>query len=133
MPLRLLPCLLAAALALPMAATAADAVPGPSDYAAAKALADRDEAALPAALAERLQTLQRAALDEGVASCATPRPDTSPFTIVVALDAQGAVSGSWHSGGTSLAICMEKFLRTRPLPAPHKVPLFLSYELRFTP
>jgi|GEM_PF-1277339 len=125
-------CLLAVALALPVAATAADTAPGPSDYAAAKALADRDEAALPAALAERLQALQRAALDEGVASCATPRPDTSPFAIVVQLGADGSVAASWRNGTTQLALCLERFLRQRPLLAPPQAPLYLSYELSFT-
>ncbi|MCC4594613.1 hypothetical protein NRY95_09665 [Xanthomonas campestris pv. phormiicola] len=126
---RLLPCLLAAAMAFP--AAAADPVPGPSDYAAAKALADRDEAALPSALAERLQALQRAALDEGVASCATPRPDTSPFVVVVQLQADGSVGASWRNGTTPLALCLERFLRQRPLLAPPQAPLYLSYELSF--
>ncbi|WP_226975237.1 hypothetical protein, partial [Xanthomonas sp. LMG 12462] len=114
----------------PLAAPAAD-TPAPSDYAAAKALADRDEAGLPAAMEERLQTLQRAALDEGVASCATPRPDTSPFTVVVQVQADGSVGASWRNGTTPLALCLERFLRQRPLLAPPQAPLYLSYEVSF--
>jgi len=105
--------------------------PDPSDYAAAKVLADRDEATLPAALAERLQALQRAALDEGVASCATPRPDTSPFVVVVQLQADGSVGASRRNGTTPLALCLERFLRQRPLLAPPQAPLYLSYKLSF--
>ncbi|MDQ1092864.1 hypothetical protein QE400_002277 [Xanthomonas sacchari] len=129
--LRILPCLFAAALAVPAAAAPAADAPAPADYAAAKALADRDEAGLPAALEQRLQTLQRAALDEGVASCATPRPDTSPFTVVVQVQADGSVGASWRNGTTPLALCLERFLRQRPLLAPPQAPLYLSYEVSF--
>ncbi|MBB6365624.1 hypothetical protein FHR56_000737 [Xanthomonas sacchari] len=129
--LRTLPCLFAAALAVPAAAAPAADTPAPSDYAAAKALANRDEASLPAAMEERLQTLQRAALDEGVASCATPRPDTSPFTVVVQVQADGSVGASWRNGTTPLALCLERFLRQRPLLAPPQAPLYLSYEVSF--
>ncbi|XQA61282.1 hypothetical protein ACM9XD_18095 [Xanthomonas sacchari] len=128
---RTLPCLFAAALAVPALAAPAADTPAPSDYAAAKALADRDEAGLPAAMQERLQTLQRAALDEGVASCATPRPDTSPFTVVVQVQADGSVGASWRNGTTPLAVCLERFLRQRPLLAPPQAPLYLSYEVSF--
>ncbi|UYK75203.1 hypothetical protein NG825_11540 [Xanthomonas sacchari] len=129
--LRTLPCLFVAALAVPALAAPAADTPAPSDYAAAKALADRDEAGLPAAMQERLQTLQRAALDEGVASCATPRPDTSPFTVVVQVQADGSVGASWRNGTTPLALCLERFLRQRPLLAPPQAPLYLSYEVSF--
>ncbi|WP_295926027.1 hypothetical protein [uncultured Xanthomonas sp.] len=129
--LRTLPCLFAAALAVPALAAPAADTPAPSDYAAAKALADRDEAGLPASMQERLQTLQRAALDEGVASCATPRPDTSPFTVVVQVQADGSVGASWRNGTTPLALCLERFLRQRPLLAPPQAPLYLSYEVSF--
>lgn len=128
MPPRPLAFLLAALLPL-----AAAAETRPSDYAEAKARADRDEATLPAELAGRIHQAQSAALDEGVAHCATPRADTAPFTIVVELDAQGAVAASWRAGATPLAVCLEKFLRERALPAPPKAPLYLSYELTFTP
>lgn len=129
--LRTLSCLFAAALAVPALAAPAADTPAPSDYAAAKTLADRDEAGLPAAMQERLQTLQRAALDEGVASCATPRPDTSPFTVVVQVQADGSVGASWRNGTTPLALCLERFLRQRPLLAPPQAPLYLSYEVSF--
>ncbi len=127
---RLLPCLIAACCAAPLPALA-EAPPAPADYAAAKALADRDEAALTPAQGERLRTLQRAALEEGVGACATPRPDTSPFTVVVRLAADGSVEASWRSGQTPLAVCLERFLRQRALPAPAQAPLYLSYELSF--
>lgn len=129
---RPLSCLLA--VLLPLAGSvAASSSNVPADYDEAKARADRDEAALPAELAGRIHRAQESALEEGVAHCATPQPNTAPFTIVVALDAQGAITGSWRAGATPLAICVEKFLRERPLPAPAQAPLFLSYELTFTP
>lgn len=127
---RLLPCLLAV---LPPLAGGALAQTMPTSYDEAKVRADYDEAELPTDLATRIHQAQATALDEGVAQCATPQANTAPFTIVVALDAQGAVTQSWRAGGTPLAICMEKFLREHPLPAPNKAPLFLAYELTFTP
>ena len=126
--IRLLPWLLAASL--PWTATAADGLPASFDE--AKLRADHDEAALPPELAGRIHQAQATALDAGIAQCAMPHADTSPFTLVVALDAQGTVTSSWRAGDTPLAICMEKFLRTRPLPAPPKAPLLVSYELSFT-
>lgn len=127
---RLMPCLLA--VLLPLAGAAA-AQTLPTRYDEAKVRADYDEAELPIHLADRIHQAQAIALEEGVAHCATPQPNTAPFTIVVVLDAQGTVTGSWRAGTTPLAICMEKFLRERPLPAPNKAPLFLAYELSFTP
>ncbi len=128
MHVRLFPCLLVLALALPCAANAQVA---PSDYSAAKARADLDEAAMPAELAQQVQAQQRSALDAGVQACASPRNDTSPFTIVVELDGNGAVAASWRNGSTPLAICMEKYLRAQLLPPPPHAPLYVSYELSF--
>lgn len=127
---RLMPCLLA--VLLPLAGNAV-AQTMPTNYDEAKARADYDEAELTVNLASRIHQAQATALDVGVAQCATPQVNTAPFTIVVALDAQGTVIQSWRAGATPLAICMEKFLRERPLPAPDKAPLFLAYELTFTP
>ncbi|WP_045767345.1 hypothetical protein [Xanthomonas albilineans] len=128
---RFLPCLLAALLAAPASAAPLAAPSMRVDYSAAKALADHDEAMLPTPLSEHLHTLQRAALDEGVANCATPRPDTSAFVIVVQLQADGSVGASWRNGTTPMALCLERFLRQRPLLAPPQAPLYLSYEVSF--
>ena len=127
---RIRPCLLLLALLAPLADAAE---PAPLDFAQAKALADRDEAALAAEAAMRIRQAQSAALDEGVAACAMPSASTEPFIVVVRLDAQGAVTASWRKGDTPLAICVEKFLRKRTLPAPDGAPLYLSYELSFVP
>lgn len=127
---RIRPCLLLLTLLAPLAEAAE---PATLDFAQAKALADRDEAALAAEAVERIHQAQSAALDEGVAACAMPSASTEPFIVVVRLDAQGAVTGSWRKGDTPLAICMEKFLRKRRLPALAGAPLYLSYELSFVP
>ncbi|HAI94532.1 MAG TPA: hypothetical protein DCM36_07455 [Xanthomonadaceae bacterium] len=68
-----------------------------------------------------------------MAACAMPSASTEPFIVVVRLDAQGAVTASWRKGDTPLAVCVEKFLRKRTLPAPASAPLYLSYELSFVP
>lgn len=127
---RIRPCLLLLALLAPHAQATE---PAPLDFAQAKALADRDEAALAAEAAMRIRQAQSAALDEGVAACAMPSASTEPFIVVVRLDAQGAVTASWRKGDTPLAVCVEKFLRKRTLPAPASAPLYLSYELSFVP
>jgi hypothetical protein len=127
---RLLPLTAAVALALPGLAAAQAAT---LDYIEAKARADRDEAALPADLGARMRQAQAQALEAGVGLCGTPKAVTTPFTIVVQLDAQGTVVESWRKGGSPLAICAEKFLRQQPLPAPPQAPTFVSYELTFTP
>ena len=128
---RTLPCLFA--LLLPATLAAAETVAPPSGYAAAKRRADHDEAALPAALADAMRQAQSAELDEGVAACAMPQADTRAFVIVVELGADGRIAASWREGDTPLAVCVEKFLRGRPLPAPPQAPLYLSYELSFVP
>ncbi|WP_045738160.1 hypothetical protein [Xanthomonas sp. MUS 060] len=128
---RFLYCLLAALPAASASAAPTATTPTPQDYSAAKTLADHDEAMLPTSLSERLHTLQRAALEEGVTNCATPRPDTSAFVIVVQLQSDGSVGASWRNGTTPLAQCLERFLRQRPLLAPPRAPLYLSYEVSF--
>ncbi|MEE7559651.1 hypothetical protein HH299_08025, partial [Xanthomonas sp. Kuri4-2] len=48
-------------------------------------------------------------------------------------DAEQAVARAMlqAEGETPLAVCLERFLRQRALPAPAQVPLHLSYELSF--
>lgn len=105
----------------------------PIDYLNAKIRADTDEAALPPTQAQAYRARQGALLENAVHDCAMPRPDTSPFTIVVRIDADGSIGASWRHGSTPLAICVEKMLRLQPLPRPEHAPLYLSYELSFTP
>lgn len=130
--------LIAALLAcvLPLAASAQ--TPGsegwnPANVAQAKAQADRDEASLPPDIAQAMRAAQQDALEHGVQACASPQADTTPFVIVARLDARGSIARSWRNSDTALAMCMERYLRGRVLMAPPRAPLFVSFELSFTP
>lgn len=105
----------------------------PIDYTQAKQQADADEATLPPALAASLRDAQTRLLDTAIAACATPTADTSPFVVVAELDAGGQVQRTWREGGTPLAICVQKQIAGKTLPAPPRTPFFASFELSFTP
>ncbi len=105
----------------------------PASFSQAKAQADKDEASLPADIAKAMRITQSDTLEQGVKVCATPNADTSPFVIVVRLDARGTIDRTWREGSTPLSICMEKFLRGRLLMVPVRAPLYVSYELSFGP
>ncbi|WP_440976941.1 hypothetical protein [Pseudoxanthomonas winnipegensis] len=128
--------LLACLLCLPaLAQTPAPGSEGwnPADIAQAKAQADRDEASLPPDLSQAMRTAQQDTLERGVAACASPKADTTPFVIVARLDARGGIARTWRKGDTPLAICLDRFLRGRVLLAPPRAPFFVSFELSFTP
>lgn len=101
-------------------------------YAQAKAKADADEASLPAAEMRRLLTAQGELLAQLATACATPRPDTSPFVVVMELDAEGRVINSWRKGATPLAICFQKSVANQMLIPPPRTPFHTSLELTFT-
>ena len=102
------------------------------EYAVAKALADKDEASLAPAETENLRKAQGELLDAGTAACATPRPDLSPFTVVMELDAQGKVARTWLQGSSPIGICLRKYVTGRILIVPPRVPFYSSLELSFT-
>jgi hypothetical protein len=102
-------------------------------YAQAKAKADADEAGLSPSGRQALMAAQSAAVDEGIAACATPNPDMAAFVVVAELDASGRIVRSWRQGGTPLAICFQKQLANRVLSEPPRAPFFTSFELSFTP
>jgi hypothetical protein len=101
-------------------------------FAKAKAKADADEASLSAAEMKRLLTVQGELLAQLAATCATPRPDTSPFVVVMELDADGRVINSWRHGATPLAICFQKNVANQMLTPPPRTPFHTSLELTFT-
>ncbi len=130
----LISALLASALAFPAWAQAPAAGSegwNPANFSQAKSQADKDEASLPADVAKAMRITQSDTLEQGVKVCATPNADTSPFVIVVRLDARGTINRTWREGSTPLAICMEKFLRGRMLMVPVRAPFYVSYELSF--
>lgn len=102
-------------------------------YAQAKAKADSDEAALSSSDRQTLMAAQSAAVDEGIAACATPNPDMAPFVVVAELDTAGRIVRTWREGGTPLAICFQKQLANRLLSKPPRAPFFTSFELSFAP
>lgn len=103
------------------------------DYADAKRLADADEAAVTGATKETLLAAQAALLDAGVAECNRfdLRGDVTPFVVVMQLDAQGRVRQTWRQGGSPLAICLERYVRDKPVAAPPKAPFHASLEISF--
>lgn len=120
------------ALSLLLLAASAQAAPD-LDFSGAKRLADRDEASLTPQQMEALVTSQGALLDAGAAVCATPKPDLSPFVVVVELDASGKVVRTWLQGDSPLAICFRKYVAQRAVAAPPRSPFYSSIELSFTP
>lgn len=102
------------------------------DYAQAKALADKDEGSLAAAASENLHKAQSELLDTGTAACATPRPDLSPFVVVMELDAEGRVVRTWLQGSSPIGICLRKYVADKILVVPPRVPFYSSLELSFS-
>jgi hypothetical protein len=102
------------------------------DYAAAKALADKDEASLGREQGSVLLDAQAKLLGDGIAACAMPNPDFTPFVVVMELDASGKVIRTWLQGDSPLAICFRKFAARGELPAPPRTPFYSSIELSFT-
>ena len=102
-------------------------------YAQAKSRADADESSLSSDASQALLASQGEILDEGVAHCATPNPDLTPFVVVVQLDERGQIVRTWREGSSPLAICVQKYLAGKALPAPLQAPFFTAFELSFTP
>lgn len=102
------------------------------DYAQAKALADKDEAALAPTESASLRKAQGQLLDAGAAACATPRPDLSPFVVVMELDAEGKVIRTWLQGASPIGICLRKYVVGKVLVVPPVAPFYSSLELSFS-
>ena len=111
---------------------AAVSAPAQFDYAAAKALADRDEAALPKLAAQALRNSQSGVLERAADACRTDEKP-APFTVVLELDAQGNILRHWRNAETGLAKCMEDKLSRQVFYVPAKAPFYVSFEVSFTP
>ena len=103
------------------------------EYAEAKALPDKDEASLAPETSASLLKSQGALLEAGAAACATPRPDLSPFVVVMELDAQGTVLRTWLQGASPIGVCMRKYVAGKTVIVPPRAPFYTSLELTFTP
>lgn len=102
------------------------------DYAEAKALSDKDEASLAQAESESLRKAQGELLDASTAACAMPRPDLSPFVVVMELDAEGKVVRTWLQGSSPIGICLRKYVAGKILIVPSRTPFHTSLELSFS-
>ena len=102
------------------------------DYAQAKTLADKDEASLAQAESASLLKAQGELLGAGTAVCATPRPDLSPFTVVMELNAEGKVVRTWLHGSSPIGICLRRYVAGKLLIVPPRVPFYSSLELSFS-
>ncbi|WP_374249368.1 hypothetical protein [Thermomonas sp.] len=129
MTIPLLPALLL--LASPPQAAAASA---PLEYVDARKQADADEAGVTGAAHAAMLAAQRKLLDAGVLECALGKPqqDFSAFTIVMRLDADGRVQQTWRQGGSPLAICLQRFVRDKPVFVPPQAPFMTTLEVSFT-
>jgi hypothetical protein len=121
------------ALTLAVASPAAEAEAAPVlEYAEAKSLADRDEASLAGTEATRMREAQAGLLEEGTAACATPRPDLSPFVVVMELDAAGTVVRTWLQGTSPIGLCLRRYVAGKQLARPPRAPFHTSLELSFS-
>ena len=133
LPLHALILILILALALALAPGSAPAEGMPVvEYAEAKALADRDEASLAGTEATRMREAQAGLLEEGTAACATPRPDLSPFVVVMELDAAGTVVRTWLQGASPIGLCLRRYVAGKQLARPPRAPFHTSLELSFS-
>lgn len=121
--------LLAATATVPVPPVTA---PGTLDYAAAKALADRDEGSLSKLAMEALRASQSGVLDRAADACRSDE-QPEPFTVVLELDAKGRPVRHWRNAETGLAKCMEEKLSRQPFYIPARAPFHVSFEVTFTP
>ena len=100
-------------------------------YEQAKARADHDEASLSASQTGALIQSQGTASGASFSKCppATPRPDLSPFTVVMELDASGKVVRTWRKGSSAIAVCFNGEMSHKSLFKPPKVPFYTSFEM----
>lgn len=108
------------------------ASPATLDYAAAKALADRDEAAMSKLGADMLRRSQSGVLDRAADACRTDEKP-APFTVVLELDEKGNATNHWRNAETGLAKCMEGKLARSAFYVPARAPFYISFEVSFAP
>ena len=97
----------------------------------AKALADRDEASLSSAQMQQLIAAQARTGKEAHSICLSfnPKPERSPYTVVMKLDASGKVVRTWLRGQSSLAHCFNEEMAHKTLFTPPRAPFFTSFGM----
>ena len=125
--------LLAAAQAAPAAPATAAAAPT-MDYPTAKLRADADEARIIGQAHTDMVAAQGKLLDAGIAACARDQlqDNFTAFTIVLELDKDGQVQNTWRLGDSPLAVCLQGYVKGKPVLAMPKAPFFMSLEVSFT-
>ena len=95
----------------------------------AKALADRDEASLSSTHMQQLLASQARAGEQAHSTCFSfnPKPERSPYTVVMKLDASGKVVRTWLRGQSSLAHCFNEEMSHKTLFRPPRAPFFTSF------
>jgi hypothetical protein len=101
----------------------------------AKSRADRDEQSLSSTQTHQLIASQARAGGEAHSTCiaSNPKPNLSPYTVVMQVDASGNVVRTWLHGQSSLAICVNKELSHKTLFTPPRAPFFTSFEMTWQP
>jgi len=101
----------------------------------AKALADKDEASLSSTQTQKLIASQARAGREAHSICFSfnLKPDLSPYTVVMKLDASGKIVRTWLHGKSSLAHCFNEEMSHKALFAPPRAPFFTSFALSWPP
>lgn len=59
------------------------------------------------------------------------KPDSSPFSFVAALDADGRVTRLYRNGDTNISRCLLSTLEKDSFPAPPETPYYLHVDMRF--
>jgi hypothetical protein len=108
---------------------AAQLAVSPANVDEAKALADANEASLSKELMAQLLQAQGAAIGSAMAACGRPGMDLSKFTVVLSLNPDGSVAGSWRRGETPLAKCVHKALGASGLAGQWPEPFYTSIVL----
>ena len=114
---------------------AAPALASGVSFEQAKSLADRDEASLSSTQTQQLIASQARAGGEAHSICFSfnLKPDLSPYTIVMKLDASGKVVRTWLRGQSSLAHCFNEEMSHKALFTPPRAPFFTSFALSWQP
>ena len=100
-------------------------------YADAKAKADAYEAALAPRDLNTLIDAQQQALEAALKTCGAWSPGRLPFTIVIAVRADGGVSRSWRNADDPYIDCTVRTVTSHTYPVATGKAFHASFELNF--
>lgn len=108
------------------------AMAGPTEgYADAKAKADVYEALLAPRDLQALVTAQQSALEAALLTCGPWSPGRMPFTLVIAVRADGSVERSWRNADDAYIECTAREVAARTYPVATGKAFHTSFELSF--